>query len=232
VSEYPKAFRARGLDVLGGDPTAVAEAVATSPVHPELVAALDDWAALPLDEPTRSRVLAVLRRADPGPWLDRFRDPAVRADQMRLWWLARSADPAALRPATLAALAEVMGASGLDPGLLLLRALYAHPNDFHIPFQLGLRCTWRKEYDTAIVFYRMARVTRPYHLAVLINLSYALLIVGDVKGTFAAFEELRRIDRTRIDRKYIPALYDIEKEYRRLGVRLGLPPGLHLFLQR
>jgi hypothetical protein len=75
LEAYPEAFGRRGLDVLGGDPSGVAAAVAASPVRAELVAALDDWAALPVDGPARDRILGVLRVADPGRWLDRFRDP-------------------------------------------------------------------------------------------------------------------------------------------------------------
>jgi hypothetical protein len=136
--------------VLGDNAGGVAAAVATSPIRAELVAALDDWAALPLDGPTRDRLLGVLRRADAGPWLDRFRDPAVRNDPMRLWWLARSAAPATLHPATCTALAEVMRARGLDPTGLLLRAQFAHPGEFLIPFSLGWMYHARQEHDAAI----------------------------------------------------------------------------------
>src|SRR5262249_38606112 len=92
IEAYPRAFASRGLDVLGGDPAAVAAAVAGSAVRDELVAALDDWAVLPIGAGDRDRILAVLRRADPGPWLDAYRDPAVRKEPLRVWWLARSAD--------------------------------------------------------------------------------------------------------------------------------------------
>jgi tetratricopeptide (TPR) repeat protein len=193
VRDYPDAFRSAGLDVLGADPGAVASAVAGSPVRAELIAALDDWAALPLHEPVRDRILGVLRRADPGPWLDAFRDPAVRNDPLRLWWLAQSAATADLPPATLTALAEVMRARGLDPVPLLLRAQFAHPGDFLIPFRLGMSAT-----DAAdrVAHYRAARVTRPGNLAVLNNLGTALQARGDVGGAIAAFKEAIKRDRT------------------------------------
>jgi tetratricopeptide (TPR) repeat protein len=194
VRDYPEAFRAAGLDVLGADPGVVAAAVAASPVRAELIAALDDWAALPLDESIRDRILGVLRRADPGPWLDRFRDPAIRADPVRLWWLARSADPARLPPATLTALSEVMEARGLDPVLLLLRAQFAHPGDFLIPFQLGQWHHSRKEHDATIAHYRSARVTRPGNLAVLTNLGATLKATGDTDGAIAAYKEAIKRD--------------------------------------
>jgi tetratricopeptide (TPR) repeat protein/tRNA A-37 threonylcarbamoyl transferase component Bud32 len=184
--DYPEVFRAAGLDVLGADPGTVAAAVAGSPVRAELVAALDDWAALPLEEPVRGCILGLLRRADPGPWLDRFRDPAVRNNPLRLWWLARSADPAHLPPATLTALAEVMAARGLNPMPLLVRAQFAHPGDFLIPFQLGRSA---KDAADQVAHYRAARVTRPGNLAVLNNLGLALKDKGDVDGAIAACKE-------------------------------------------
>jgi Flp pilus assembly protein TadD/serine/threonine protein kinase len=194
VERYPEAFRARGLDVLGADPAAVAAAVAASPVRAELVAALDDWADLPLDLAAEDRILEVLRRADPGPWLDTFRDPAVRKDPLRLWWLARSADAAALRPATLTALAEVMEAHKLDPTAVLLRAQFTHPGDFLIPFQLGRSHFLKREYEAAIAHYRAARVTRPGNPMVLNNLGLALWEKGDMDGAEAAYREAIRLN--------------------------------------
>jgi tetratricopeptide (TPR) repeat protein len=186
VRDYPEAFRFAGLDVLGADPGAVAAAVAGSPVRAELVAALDDWSALPLDDSIRDRILGVLRRADPGPWLDAFRDPAVRNNPLRLWWLARSAAPARLPPATLTALAEVMWGRGLDPVPLLARAQFAHPGDFLIPFQLGLSA---KAAADQVAHYQAARITRRWNVAVLINLGVALKDKGDVDGAIAAYKE-------------------------------------------
>jgi tetratricopeptide (TPR) repeat protein len=143
----------------------------------------------------------VLRRADPGPWLDAFRDPAVRNDPLRLWWLARSADPTRLPPATLTALAEVMRGRGLDPVPLLLRAQFAHPGDFLIPFHLG-----RSAEDAAdqVAHYRAARVTRPGNLAVLNNLGNALKDKGDVDGAIAAYKEAITHDPT-----FAPAHYNL-----------------------
>jgi tetratricopeptide (TPR) repeat protein len=191
--DYPEAFRGRGLDVLGVDPGAVAEAVVGSPIRSELVAALDDWAALLVDDPTGDRVLGVLRRADPGPWLDAFRDPAVRRNRMALGLLARSADPAAVHPATLTSLAVVLVARGLDPSRLLLLAQSAHPGDFLIAFQLGGWHYYRKTYDDAIAYYRVARVIRPGDWTVLNDLGSALAKKGDVTGAEQAYREAIRL---------------------------------------
>jgi len=181
----------------------VAAAVASSPVRAELVAALDDWAALPVADSVCERILGVLRRdcilgvlrlADPGPWLDIFRTPAARANAATVWWLARFADPDGLHPATLTALAVVMQARGLDPTELLLRAQFAHPNEFLIPFQLGLWHHFREEYDAAIAQLTAARVTRPENQAILTNLGAALHAKGDVDGAIEAFREATRLN--------------------------------------
>jgi len=51
-----------------------------SEIKQELVDALDHWALWEPDEAIRLRLAAVARAADPDPWRDRFRDPAVWAD--------------------------------------------------------------------------------------------------------------------------------------------------------
>jgi tetratricopeptide (TPR) repeat protein len=194
AKDYPEAFRSRGLDILGTDPDAVAAGVAGSPIRGELVAALDDWAVLPGEGIDRARILDVLRRADPGPWLDAFRDPAVRANAAAVWWLARSADAATLHPSTLATLGTVMEARGLDPSGLLLRAQFSYPSEFLIAFQLGQWHSPRQEFDAATAHYRAARVTRPDNLAVLGNLGAVLLAKGDVDGAIGCHREAIRLD--------------------------------------
>lgn len=73
---YRETFKSHGFDIVS-DVTA-AERIVVSSVKPELVAALDDWAVLEADDAIRHRVLAVAGKVDPGPWVSRFRDPAIR----------------------------------------------------------------------------------------------------------------------------------------------------------
>jgi tetratricopeptide (TPR) repeat protein len=194
LKDYPEAFRDRGLDVLGGNPDEVAAAVAGSTVRAELIAALEDWAALAEDDATRGHVLGVLRRADPGPWLDVVRDPAIRRNRMTLGLLARLADTARLHPATIIALASVMARRGLDPAGLLLRAQFARPGEFLISFELGGWYYLREIHGDAIAHYRAARVTRPKNVAVLVNLGSALDRSGEPDGAEEAYREAIRLD--------------------------------------
>jgi tetratricopeptide (TPR) repeat protein len=192
--EYAEAFRGRGLDVRGGDPAEVAAAVAGSSIRAELLAALDDWAALPPEPVAGNPVLGVLRQADPGPWLDAFRSAAVRRNRMALGLLARAADVAALHPGTLTALAEVMRDGGLNPTALLLRAQFAHPREFLLAFQLGLWHGSRQEDVAAVAHYRAARMMRPENTTILNNLGAALLRLGDPDGAVAACRQATQLD--------------------------------------
>jgi len=177
---YRAAFAARGFDFAAGDPQALADRARASAVSRALVAALDDWAVHDPDAAVRDRLLAVLRKADPGPWLDAFRDPAARRNRMALGLLARSADPAAVPPAAVVALAELMEARGLDPGAVLAAAHARHPADYDLALQLGLWFHTRDEL-LAAGYYWAARAARPADTVALGNLG-ALLTRGDPPG--------------------------------------------------
>jgi Flp pilus assembly protein TadD len=189
---YRKAFRERGLDPTAGDPAAVAARIKDSPVRPELVAALDDWAVFELDVPTRDAVLAVLRLADPGPWLNRFRAPATQTDAEKLAAVAAEADPLALPPAVVVALGELMKQHRLDPTPILTAALTRHPDDFLIAFSLGMWSMTRNKPE-AVGYYRAARALRPENAMVVTHLGIALDDGGDPDGAIAAFRESLRL---------------------------------------
>src|SRR5262249_53404404 len=183
---YKKAFLDRGFDLVNGDPAEVAKQIAASPLKPELIDALDDWAVFEIETKTKNNILAVAREADaregdPGPWLARFRDPAVRADADEFEALAREANPAVLSPAVVVALADQMRRRGIDPSRLLFAAQLAHPRDFLIAFALG-QWFFSKDPPEAIGHYLAARAIRPDNPTVLSNLGAALMEKGDVDG--------------------------------------------------
>ncbi len=192
---YRAALLARGVDGAAADPASAAHRIQESRVKVELVAALDDWAGLEPDVAVRDRLLAVARLADPGAWLDRFRDPTVRAAREKLAELAAEADPAALAPGTVSALVEVLRRSGVEQRALLTRAQLAHPGDFQIAFSLGLWFTSNKsDQQEAIGYYRAARVSRPDNFALLINMGSAMNRAGDLDGALTCFREAARLD--------------------------------------
>jgi len=78
--QYAEAFAEAGLGEVGDDEEAVARRVVDSPVREALVPALDGWADAAEEEGRRAWLLGVARRADPHPWRDRLRQPALWRD--------------------------------------------------------------------------------------------------------------------------------------------------------
>ena len=190
---YRAAFLARRLDVVGGHPAAVAEGIRASVVKDDLVAALDDWSVFEPDPATQDRVLTVIRLADPGPWLDDFRNPVARRNRMTVGLLARKAEPAALAPGTVTALSQLMRNQGLDPSPVLLNAQFVYPQDFMVLYTLGLWFDQRQD-KNALACYRAARAIRPDNIALINNYGGMLMNMGDRDGAIASFQAIIRLD--------------------------------------
>ncbi len=188
-AQYQQAYSRRSFTFRPDSIDALAARIAASEIRDELVAALDDWAVFEKDVELRNTVLAVARRSAPGPWTDRFRDPAVRDQPLRLWWLAREARPGELPPATLAALAVELEQHGLDPTRVLKRAQTAFPNEFLIALSLAL---WfgreNRDLNQAIAYYRAARAIRPSDTTAIHNLGTLLAQQDDDEAAREAFQ--------------------------------------------
>lgn len=190
------AFTAYGLDPDVPDPAEVGGRVARSAVRAELVAGIDVWALFEPDAGVRSRLLAVARRSDPGSWTDRFRTLAVWADKAAVARLADDADPTALAPATLAALAALMDSLELDPGKLLATARAAHPNDFGLALALGNRHAKRGDEVEKIGPYEAARALRPDNLVPWVNLGAGLVNLDKADAGLTALRRALELDPT------------------------------------
>src|SRR5262249_674425 len=79
--EYRPALKAAGLDLGALESGEGVKQITGSAVKAELVAAVDDWALYERDEVLRDRLLEVARRADPHPWTERLRRPALWTDR-------------------------------------------------------------------------------------------------------------------------------------------------------
>ncbi len=191
--EYRAAFAAFGLDLTVLAPIDAAGRVAASGVKADVVAAVDDWALYEPDVALRDRLLDVARRADPGPWTDRFRDPKVRADKSAVERLAVETDVKHVAPAALSALARLMRRRNLDSAPLLTAARAAYPGEFELAFSLGQRHGDSKE-GMQIGSYEAARALRPDNTSVLINLGNALRAKGDADGAVAAYRRATELD--------------------------------------
>jgi eukaryotic-like serine/threonine-protein kinase len=190
--EYRRIFAEYGLDLAVLAPANAAERIATSTVKAELVTAVDDWALFEPDAVLRDQLLEVARRADPGTWTDRLRDPAVWGDRTALARLAAAPDPKAA-PAALGMLAELMWRKNLDPAPFLSAARAKHPTDFELALALGQWYANNRD-GQQIGPYEAARTLRPDNPTVWKNLGVALGWKGDLDGEIAAYREAARLD--------------------------------------
>ena len=136
--DYAEAFRDHGLGEPPNDPQGVAARVRASKWAAHLVAALDDWAVCAADPARQDWLLEVARRADPDPWRDRVRDPAVWRDGKALAELARAAPLPEQPVPLLLALGERLSATGEDGVGFLRRVQEQYPEDFWANFTLAL----------------------------------------------------------------------------------------------
>jgi Flp pilus assembly protein TadD len=184
---YQKAFRDAGIGEPGGDAAAAANRIRASPRHDVLVAALDDWTTCARDREPRHWLLEVARRADPDPWRNRARDPAVWDDRKALARLAEEQAVAEQSPQLLVAVAARL--MGPEAARLLRAAQARHPGDFWINFTLGNALLDGKKAEEATRYYLVALALQPGTVAVHNNLGLALGETGRVDEAVAVFRK-------------------------------------------
>jgi serine/threonine-protein kinase len=190
---YAALFRERGLAADGEAPGAVADRIRGSAVRAQLVAALDDWALAAADSARRKWLLEVARRADPGAWGDRFRDPAVWRNRAALEQLAKEANVVELSPQLLTALGVALQNSGADAVPLWRAAQARHPADFWLNFHLG-NALARSKAEEAVGYYRASLAVRPGTSAVHVNLGSALQAQGRLDEAIRAYRQALALD--------------------------------------
>ena len=190
--EYAVAFREAGLGEVGEDPAAVAARVVNSAVIGVLVATLDDWADCATGA-RRNWVLEVARKADPDPWRDRVRDPAVWRDADALTRLAGEERAAVQSPQLLAAVGMNLTRLGGNAEPLLRAAQERHPSDFWVNFTLGNVLSKDKPGE-AVGYYRAALALRPGTSAVYNNLGNALSDLHRLDEAVVAYQKAIALD--------------------------------------
>jgi tetratricopeptide (TPR) repeat protein len=195
IREYAAALREAGI----GDETEAAEVVAARiralAVREQLVAAVDHYWELSKEKPQRRAwLLAVARAADPDPWRNRFRDPALWQDRAAVKRLARAAKVSELSPQILSGLGALLKESGLDAVPLLTAAQRRYPSDFWLNFDLGNVLRQAKRWDEAIGYYRAALALRPRTVAVYNHLGIALNNKGQLDEAIAEYQKALEID--------------------------------------
>ena len=138
LNKYAALFRRLDLEPAEGEPAVVAEKIRRVPLRYALVTALDFWAINSTDQKQLTRLLEIARQADPDPWRDQFRDPAVWQDPSALVRLAQTADVARQSPLFLAAVGMQLNLLGGEAGPLLQCALATYPQDFCLNLILNL----------------------------------------------------------------------------------------------
>jgi tetratricopeptide (TPR) repeat protein len=196
--EYAAAFREAGLGEVGDDQEAVAARVRDSGVAARLVGALDDWAAVTREPQSEAWLLRVACRADPDPWRNRFRDPAVRQDRRELRALAKEVlrDEGVLAQLSPQML-ELLGArlpDDVDSVPLLRAAQRRHPSDFWLSLALGNALREAKQVEEALGYFRVAVALRPDASAAHNNLGNVLRAKKDLDGALAEFRAAIALD--------------------------------------
>jgi serine/threonine-protein kinase len=212
---YAGEFAEAGLGTVGDDPQAVADRVRDSAVRCALVAALDDWALCASRQRwRRDWLLEVARRADPDPWRDRARSPAMWEDVAALEHLAAEEPVTEQSPPLIAALARHLKDAGRDATGLLRRALALHGDDFWLNYELGHALAKydlelghvlaKNDLPEAVGYFRVALALRPGTSRVHTHLGYALRQQGRLEEAKA--ELLKAIQ---FDAKNAPAHHNL-----------------------
>jgi serine/threonine-protein kinase len=193
--DYAEAFRDHGLGEPPDDPEGVAARARASKWAAHIVAALDDWAVCAADPARQDWLLRVARRADPGPWRDRVRDPAAWRDGKALAELARAAPLAEQPLPLLLALGERLTATGEDGAGFLRRVLEQCPEDFWANLTLALALHGAGRHPggdpaPALAYYEKALKVRPQEPAVVNDVG---LLQSDKYQTWDAVTTLHRL---------------------------------------
>jgi eukaryotic-like serine/threonine-protein kinase len=187
--QYKRAFAKRGLDFEQGNAAELARTVAGAEIKENLVAALDDWAALEPNDELLKRLREVTRLADRGALRDALRDHEGRA----LIRLAQEQTVANHLPATLVVLGDELRRAGGDTVKLWRRAQQEHPQDFWLNFLLGNEVVADSPAEAA-GYFRAALAVRRNSASAWNNLGYALEKQGQLDEAMAAFEKAVAIE--------------------------------------
>jgi serine/threonine-protein kinase len=191
VAAYERGFSQQGLDIRQPGTDWFKSGIQSSPVRFALIAALDNWALLAgvVKDPRLARLLELTRAADPDPWRDRFRDPAVWADCRALPGLANEVDAGRQSPTILVSLGWRLILTGADWTALFERALLHHPRDFWLHL---IACVLAEEPQVKIGLAHAALAIRPRDALAYGIIAWYLWKRGDCPGALVAAD--RAID--------------------------------------
>jgi serine/threonine-protein kinase len=200
VADYERRFSQQGLDIHQPGTDWFASAIRSSPARFALIAALDNWAwiagmnkcnermwilirqgvgdrtawcAALREDPQLARLLELAKAADPDPWRDRFRDPALWADPAAVAPLADEQDVGRHSPTVLASLGWWLDSEAAATALYQ-RVLLDYPRDFWLHLHAAMRA---REPGAKAGLARAAIAIRPRNA-----MAYAQLALGLQEG--------------------------------------------------
>jgi serine/threonine-protein kinase len=217
AQQYSQAFREARLEVLPGREPELARSVARSRIKGALLSALDDWAlaaAFQLNDVYKN-ILEVTRRADPGPWTDRLRDPRNWSNRAALDELVKGvADEVQLKsltPQTLVLWGALLQANKADTEDWRRHAQELYPADFWLNFELA-NIFGETNLRQAEGFCRAALAARSGSPAAWTMLGVLRDKQGDQKGASAHYQKALVLDA-----KYAPAWNNFGNVWKRQG---------------
>jgi tetratricopeptide (TPR) repeat protein len=203
VADYDRLFSREGLDVGQPDTARFSSQIRLSPARFALIAALDNWVfvlrwiklyerreslarhGIPDNksvlagfsgDPQLARLLELTRAADPDPWRDCLRNPAVWVDREALTRLAKEENAGRQSPTAIASLGWLLRQNGEDPTALFERALLDHPRDFWL---LQQAIGWGKDPEPKFGLSLAILGVRQRNAATYCSLSWSLGKRGD-----------------------------------------------------
>jgi tetratricopeptide (TPR) repeat protein len=189
---YAEAFREFGLDLLTGEVEELAARLHSSPIHEELIAALDDWALDETDSQRRNRLDQIGAAATGESWRQDL--PRLRNDPSALKALTERLKRSGGSPAHVIRLARQLDDNGLDSLPLLEAGSRFHPTSFVLHYERGARYWSRKQYDAVVGACHAALALQPNSFAVWANMGDALQARHDLEGAIACYHTALRID--------------------------------------
>jgi len=208
--DYAVAFQEAGLGTLSDAPSTVAERVRASAVRERLVAALDYWAMTAREPAHRRWVFDVVRLADPDPWRDQARDPAIWTNVAALVKLVRAAPFEQWTPQLLAIVGTRLREHE-EGKALLRRAQQRFPDDFWVNFALGLVIEDEAP-EEALGCYRAALALRPATPALRNSIGEVLYDMSRTEESLLEYEQA-----ISLDSQFANARYNFGRALRVLG---------------
>jgi serine/threonine-protein kinase len=190
---YRKEFARYGLEGDNPDVEEVARRMGASPINGLLVAALDDWARIPL-KPQRRWLLAIASSADTNDRRKRLREALARGDQAEAVLLAKEAESDRLPPSILLQLGDVPDrVVSADEAVRVLEAVQRrHPGEFWVNHELAYWLS-KSRPGEAVGYFRAALAARPDSPGTYLNLGNALARKGRLDEAIAEYREALRI---------------------------------------